>query len=159
MTKWDPKKLAISGFVLASFVSYSVYLRHPDGGTAAIKPNAAPSSSSSGSPVASSTSNPAPTAKTASKYKDGTYTGSIADAFYGNVQVKVTISGGKITAVDFLQYPNDRPQSQYINSQAIPYLKQEAIQAQNAQVDGVSGATDTSQAFIQSLTAALNKAV
>lgn len=164
MTKLDPKKIAISGFVLASFVSYSIYMRHPDGGTAAIKPNATPTSTTSAtsgtasSTPSSSSTTPAPTARTASKYKDGSYTGSVADAFYGNIQVKVTISGGKITAVDFLQYPNDRPQSQYINSQAMPYLKQEAIQAQSAQVDGVSGATDTSQAFIQSLTAALNKA-
>jgi len=57
-----------------------------------------------------------------------------------------------------LLYPNDRRESVDINSQAMPYLKQEAIQAQTAQVDGVSGATDTSQAFIQSLGSALKQA-
>ena len=167
MSQWDPKKVVLSGFVLVSFLLYSVYLRHPDGGARTITPNTSPvsttssstPSSSAASGASSNASTPAPTAQTASKYKDGTYTGSVADAFYGNVQVQVTISGGKITDVKFLQHPNDMPQSQYINSQAMPYLKQEAIQAQSAQVNGVSGASDTSMAFVQSLTAALNKAM
>ena len=93
-----------------------------------------------------------------SKYKDGSYTGAVADAFYGYVQVKVTISGGKITDVVFLQHPNDRGTSIYINNQAMPYLKQEAIQAQSAQVAGVSGASETSRAFRQSLSDALRQA-
>lgn len=92
------------------------------------------------------------------KYKDGSYTGSVANAYYGNVQVQVSVSGGKITNVQFLQYPNDNPNSQYINSQATPYLKQEALQAQSAQVNGVTGATLTSQAFVQSLSSALSQA-
>jgi uncharacterized protein with FMN-binding domain len=70
----------------------------------------------------------------------------------------VTISGGRISDVQFLQYPNDRRTSQMINSQAMPILKQEAIQAQSAQVSGVSGATATSGAFIQSLGNALQQA-
>ena len=100
-----------------------------------------------------------PTAVPQGKYKNGTYTGSVADAFYGNVQVQAVISGGKITDVVFLQYPNDRRTSIEINSQAMPMLKQEAIQTQSAQVDGVSGATATSGAFIQSLSSALQQAV
>ncbi len=91
-------------------------------------------------------------------YKDGTFTGSVEDAFYGNVQVQATIQNGKIIDVQFLQYPNDRGTSIMINGQAMPYLKSEAIQAQNAQVNIVSGATDTSQAFIASLTNALAQA-
>ena len=83
----------------------------------------------------------------------------MADAYYGNVQVQAVISGGKITAVNFLQYPNDRSNSIRINTQAMPYLQQEAIQAQSAQVDGVSGASATSAAFVQSLTVALNQAL
>lgn len=92
------------------------------------------------------------------QYKDGSYTGSVADAYYGNIQVQVTVRGGKITNIQFLQYPNDNPNSQYINQQADPMLKQEAIQAQNANVDTITGATDSSMAFVQSLTAALNQA-
>ncbi len=92
------------------------------------------------------------------QYKDGTYTGSVADAYYGNIQVKATISGGKLTNVTFLQYPNDRGQSVEINQRAMPVLKAEAIQAQSANVDGVSGASDTSAAFNQSLASALAQA-
>lgn len=100
-----------------------------------------------------------PTATPRGKYKDGSYTGNVADAFYGNIQVQVVITGGKITDVIFLQYPSDRRTSIEINSQAMPMLKQEAMQAQSAQVDGVSGATASSGAFIQSLQNALQKAV
>lgn len=91
-------------------------------------------------------------------YKDGTYTGSAADAYYGNIQVQVTIAQGKITDVAFLQYPNDNNTSRFINQQAMPLLKNEAIQAQSATVDIVSGASDSSQAFQQSLSSALQQA-
>lgn len=91
-------------------------------------------------------------------YKDGTYTGSVTDAYYGNVQVQVTISNGKITDVQFLQYPNDNRTSQFVNSQAMPLLRSEALQAQSANVDIVSGASQTSQAFQQSLSSALQQA-
>lgn len=92
------------------------------------------------------------------KYKDGEYTGDNVDAYYGNVQVKTTIQNGKITDVQFLDYPRDRRTSERINSEAMPYLKSEAIQAQSAVVDIVSGATQTSLAFKQSLQSALLKA-
>ena len=93
-----------------------------------------------------------------SPYKDGTYTGNQADAFYGNIQVQTVISNGKISDIQFIQYPNDRARSIAINTLAIPSLKQEAIQAQNANVNIVSGATDSSNAFIQSLSSALSQA-
>ena len=103
---------------------------------------------------------PAPTAtpQPQGQYKDGSYTGSVADAFYGPLQVQVTVSGGKISNVQFLQAPNDRSESIEINQQAEPTLSQEVIQQQSAQVDVVSGATQTSQAFVQSLQAALSQA-
>lgn len=105
----------------------------------------------------------APQAQSVSKspsvvYKDGTYTGSAADAYYGNVQVQATIQGGNITNVAFLQYPDTHSTSVQINTQAMPYLQQEAIQAQSATVNIVSGATDTSEAFQQSLASALTQA-
>ena len=121
------------------------------------KPSSLTNSSSS-TTTSSGGNNPPSGSTSSTQYKDGTYTGSVADAFYGNVQVSVTISGGKITTVNFLQYPNDRQTSIEINQQAIPFLQQEAIQAQSANVQIVSGATFTSQAFVQSLQAALNQA-
>ncbi len=91
-------------------------------------------------------------------YKDGTYVGTVADAYYGSVQVQSVIQGGKIANVSFLQYPNTHGTSIAINSQAMPYLQQEAIQSQSANVNIVSGATDTSLAFQQSLASALAQA-
>jgi uncharacterized protein with FMN-binding domain len=92
------------------------------------------------------------------QYKDGTYTGNIIDAYYGNVQVQAIIQAGKITNVQFLDYPHDRRTSLRINKIAGPYLTTEAIQAQSAQVDLISGATLTSEAFVQSLQTALESA-
>jgi uncharacterized protein with FMN-binding domain len=92
------------------------------------------------------------------QYKDGTYTGAVADAFYGNVQIQVAVANGKISAVTFLQYPNDNGTSQYVNSQAMPMLQAEALQAQSANVNVVSGASATSGAFLQSLASALAQA-
>jgi uncharacterized protein with FMN-binding domain len=93
------------------------------------------------------------------KYKDGTYTGPSVNATYGNVRVQVTVSGGKITDVKFLSHPGGRGTSVSINNMAMPTLIQEAISAQTAQVQAVSGATFTSNAFVQSLQSALTKAV
>ena len=92
------------------------------------------------------------------QYVDGTYTGDNVDAYYGYVQVKAVISGGKITDVVFLDYPHDRNTSKQINAYAIPRLTQQAISAQNANVNGVSGASFTSSGFKESLTSALIKA-
>ncbi len=99
-----------------------------------------------------------PTPIPSGAYKDGTYSGDVTDAFYGYMQVQVVVSGGKISDIQFLQYPNDRQTSIEINSQALPILRSETIEAQNAQIDIVSGATDSSFAYIQSLKSALTKA-
>jgi uncharacterized protein with FMN-binding domain len=147
------KKVALGLFVAATFIVYSLHGRN-ETSTASVATKKAAESS------AGTATNPtAPTAKTSStQYKDGSYTGSAADALYGYIQIQAVVQGGKLTDVVFVQYPNDRSTSREINSQAMPALKQEAITAQNAQVDGVSGATDSSQAFIQSLGSALQQA-
>jgi uncharacterized protein with FMN-binding domain len=88
-------------------------------------------------------------------YKDGEYTGDRYDVIYGIVQVKAVIQNGKIAQVQFLEYPNDRRTSVRINTVAMPYLTNEAIQAQNANVNIISGATLTSEGFILSLQSAL----
>lgn len=104
------------------------------------------------------TPKPSPTPATAALYKDGSYTGNSVDAYFGNVQVAATIQGGKLTNVTVPVYPTDRTTSARINNRAIPMLIQEAISAQSAQVDFVSGATQTSQGFQQSLASALVQA-
>jgi len=149
------KKILLSGFVVLTFIGYALQQRYGDNSTVIITPNA-PTATTPAPTVAQGSAAPPPT--TTGVYKDGTYTGSVADAFYGNVQVSAIISGGKISDVQFLQYPNDRRQSIQINTQAMPLLKQEAIQAQSANVNGVSGASQTSGAFVQSLQSALSQA-
>jgi uncharacterized protein with FMN-binding domain len=72
--------------------------------------------------------------------------------------VRITVQGRRITAIDPLQMPYDRSRSQYISEQAAPYLHDEVLQAQSAQIDIVSGATYTSESYIQSLQSALDKA-
>ena len=154
------KKILLSTSVIFIFGLYILRLHTPDGDNRKVIIIATPtpgSNISNNSMMQNGMMNGQQTMMTS--YKNGIYTGDVADAFYGNVQVEVTISGGKISDVKFLQYPNDRQTSIEINSQATPMLIQEAIQAQSAQVDGVSGATQTSIAFRQSLQSALSKAV
>lgn len=160
------KKLILSGSVVGLFILYSLGIRHqnsqlmlPPIATSPKKSSGTSLTSTSSTPATSSTpSTSAATNTSTSQYKDGTYQGSIEDAYYGNVLVSTTISGGKISSVKFLQYPNTHAKSIDINQQAMPYLQQEAIQAQSSNVDVISGATLTSQAFSQSLATALSKA-
>ncbi len=87
-----------------------------------------------------------------------TFTGQAVDNQYGTVQVQITVQGHTVTDVQALQLPSDRQRSAYISQQAGPILRQEALQAQSAQIDGVSGATYTSQSYAQSLQSALDNA-
>ena len=91
-------------------------------------------------------------------YANGTYTGPVTDAYYGSMQIQAIVTGGKLAGVRVLQYPNDRGTSIAINSQALPMLQNEVIAAQSANVDIISGATLSSDAFIRSLNGALSKA-
>ena len=101
---------------------------------------------------------PTPAPKSNGQYKDGTYTGPEIDAYYGYVRIKAVVQNGRIADVQFLEYPNDRRTSVRINTVAVPYLQREAISAQSANVNFISGATLTSEAFAQSLQTALRSA-
>jgi uncharacterized protein with FMN-binding domain len=70
----------------------------------------------------------------------------------------VVITDGRITDVQAVQLPTDRAESAYISQQAGPLLRQEALQAQSANIDIISGATYTSQSYAQSLESALQQA-
>lgn len=76
---------------------------------------------------------------------------------WGPIQVTVKIRGKKIIGIS-ATYPTERPRSQFINMQAIPWLRQEALQAQSARIQLIGGATMTSEAYAMSLQAALNQA-
>jgi uncharacterized protein with FMN-binding domain len=115
--------------------------------------------SSGGSAGGSTAPTQAPT--TAPKQSGPTGTkvvaGESADTRYGPVQVQVTFSGKKITKIDVLQYPTQSGRDVEINDYALPILNQEAMTAQNAQIDAVSGATFTSDGYVQSLQSAIDK--
>ena len=87
-----------------------------------------------------------------------TLTGDDEPNQFGDVQVQVTLSGGRITDVKALQLPFDRARSAEISRTVEPYLREEALQAQSAQIDLISGATYTSMSYAQSLQSALDKA-
>jgi uncharacterized protein with FMN-binding domain len=151
------KKFLIGLAIFGTFIVYSLGIRHQSptlGNPTSLAATSTTASPTATTPVATASGS----SPTTGLYKDGTYTGSVADAYYGNVQVSAIVSGGKITAVNFLQHPNSRSTSVAINQQAMPYLQQEAIQAQSSNVQVVSGATYTSQAFMQSLTSIISQA-
>jgi uncharacterized protein with FMN-binding domain len=118
---------------------------------------ASPTPSASASPSDSSAPTPTPT-NPGPTYKDGQYTGQDFQNQFGDTQVKVTISGGRITDVQALQLPYDRQRSAEISQYAAPQLHDEVLQAQSAQIDSLSGATYTSDAYAQSVQSALDQA-
>ncbi|MCR6492576.1 FMN-binding protein [Cellulomonas sp. P24] len=87
-----------------------------------------------------------------------TYDGDVASTRWGDVQVRITVTDGKVTASEAIAYPNGNGRDQQINAYAIPILNQEAVAAQSANISMVSGATVTSQGYVQSLQSALDKA-
>jgi uncharacterized protein with FMN-binding domain len=167
------RKFVISLGVFGVFLVYSFGIRHQVPVLSKPSSLASNSASSSSTPASNSSTNNSSTNSSSStnnnssgssstsnsnQYKDGTYQGSVENAYYGNVQVSAVISGGKITNVKILQYPNSHSTSVAINQQAMPYLQQETIQSQSSNIQLISGATFSSQAFIQSLSNALSQA-
>ena len=149
------KKYIIGIATLVVFIGYSFEVRNE---RPTLTAPSATASTNSNSPSTVASGSGTPPASGATSYRDGVYKGTTEDAYYGNLQVEATISGGKITDVTFLQSPDTHSTSVYINDQAMPFLKQEAIQAQSSNVDIIGGATYTSEAFIQSLSKALSQA-
>ncbi|PWU48303.1 FMN-binding protein [Micromonospora globispora] len=89
---------------------------------------------------------------------NGTVTGSVAQTRWGPVQVRITVSNGKITDVTAVQVPDNNHRDQEINDYAVPILQQEALDAQSVQIDTVSGATVTSDGYRESLQSAIDAA-
>lgn len=102
-------------------------------------------------PTANATSPGAPSS-------DGIFAGSVQSTRYGNVQVQVTIAGGKISDVVALHLTDDGGRSVQISNRAAPILRSEIIAAQSTQVSNVSGATYTTRAYLSSAQAALDQA-
>ena len=88
----------------------------------------------------------------------GTFTGASANTRFGPVEVQITVVNNKITNAVALVYPVESFRDQQINQQAIPYLIEETLSAQSANIQGVGGASFTSQGWINSLQSAITKA-
>jgi uncharacterized protein with FMN-binding domain len=111
-------------------------------------------------PTRGTTPTTKPSNPTTTTAASGTQTinGPVVGTDYGNVQVRVTLQGSRIVDVQALQLPSDRSRSARISQNAGPILRQEALQAQSANIDLVSGASYTSEGYAQSLQGALDHA-
>ncbi|MGW7409529.1 FMN-binding protein [Streptomyces sp. NPDC054833] len=127
------------------------------------KKHAQPSSSMSASPSRRVAATPAKTSSAPSAPKTTSaapttrsVTGATAQTKYGPVQVRITLSGSRITGATAVQSPDEAARSKDISSMAVPKLNQETLEAQSANIDTVSGATYTSAGYKQSLQSALD---
>ncbi|WP_329555868.1 FMN-binding protein [Streptomyces sp. NBC_00696] len=126
----------------------------------ALKPHTAPATAVAPAPAASSSSGANSGTGSGGSTTNGTktVTGETAQTRWGPVQVKITLTNGRITDVSAVQSPSDNPRDQEINSYALPELRREVLAAQSAKIDTVSGATYTSDGYRQSLQSALDSA-
>lgn len=133
----------------------------------AAAPSASPTTgTSSGSSGSATAAAPAPAEKptpsssssSAAAAGAGTFTGSAVNTRWGIVQVQITVANGKVSASSAVQFPQNNSRDRQINAYAVPALNQEAVAAQSADIDAVSGATVTSDGYVQSLQSALNQA-
>ncbi|MDQ1547458.1 MAG: hypothetical protein QOH69_2362 [Actinomycetota bacterium] len=149
--------LSIAASVGVLFLGWEV-------GGAAQKPQSATTTAPTSDPTStpSATATPAPTSTskpaTGSGLKDGSFTGTSVSTQFGDVQVAVTISGGKITNVTALKLTTYGGRSVQISNYAAPILRSEVLKAQSAKVSNVSGATYTTRGYLSSLQSALNQA-
>jgi uncharacterized protein with FMN-binding domain len=117
----------------------------------ATTPATAPNAAGAATPTAA----PAPTA--AAPSTTATVKGAVEQTRWGPVQVAVTFTGGKITALSELQLPDSEGRSVQINNYAAPILEREVLASQSAQIDTVSGATYTSDGYAQSVQSAIDQ--
>ena len=101
---------------------------------------------------------PTPSATNQSSSGSKTYTGTAVSTRWGDVQVSITVTDGKITDVQVPVYPDENHRDQEINAYALPVLRQQTLAAQRSDIDAVSGATVTSDGYRESLQSALDAA-
>jgi uncharacterized protein with FMN-binding domain len=109
-------------------------------------------------PLVTGTPSPGATVPVPAGLEDGDYLSAIEQYEWGDLQVKISIHGGQITGVQMVQYPDHRAESLQISQMASPLLGSEVIKTQQAQVDIVSSATDTSYVFRHAIASAIKKA-
>ena len=146
--------LALIGTVTGLVMLLTFKTRSTDS-TAAVATSTENTGTGAGPGSGATSASPSPsTGRSGSK----TLTGDAVDTRFGPVQVQITLQNGKITSVTAVEYPTSSPLDREINADAIPQLNQEALTAQSAQIDAISGATYTSNGYTGSLQSALDKA-
>lgn len=164
-----PIRAAVAMFATAAAVVLMISFRTPPTSaigtgaslpaqpSASASPGSGSSTSSGGPPAGPQPPTPTPSPK-ANGLKSGTFTGQDYPNQFGDVQVKIVISGGRITDATALQYPTDRARSALISQQALPLLREEVLQAQTANIDILGGATFTTESYAESVQSALDQA-
>ena len=159
--------VALAGTVSGLIMLFSYHTSLGAGSSTAVAPigAAAPTTTSGGSGATTDGSGSGSSSGATGSGSSGssgsgttTVTGDTAQTQWGPVQVQITVAAGRITEVTAVRYPDGNGRDQEINSYALPVLAQEAVAAQSAQIDHVSGATVTSDGYVQSLQSALDKA-
>ncbi|MDU3492639.1 MAG: FMN-binding protein, partial [Limosilactobacillus fermentum] len=141
--------VSISASVAVLIDGYLMFFKHDQSQETAQSQATAASDTESESSTTTSSS----TSSSNSTMKDGTYTGKSTSTEWGDVQVKITVASGKITQITVLKHPTGG-KSDEINSRSLPTYKQEALAAQSANINQVSGATETYKGFTGSLQSA-----
>jgi uncharacterized protein with FMN-binding domain len=132
-------------------VAASAVVQQPTSSEPAPAPGPTPRSGSSNG-GGSTAPKPSPTPSPAA------YTGDVADTQWGPVQVQITVRGGRITRARAVQYPQGSNNDAQINGYALPLLDREVVQKQSVSIDTISGATVTSDGYLQSLQSAIDQA-
>lgn len=145
--------VSISASVAVLIDGYLMFFKHDQSQETAQSQATAASDTESESSTTTSSS----TSSSNSTMKDGTYTGKSTSTEWGDVQVKITVASGKITQITVLKHPTGG-KSDEINSRSLPTYKQEALAAQSANINQVSGATETYKGFTGSLQSTINQA-
>jgi uncharacterized protein with FMN-binding domain len=150
--------VAATGSSAASTAAGTTGTTGSSGATGSSGTSGTTGSGSAGSGSTGSGSSAAGGATGASAKAGGTYDGSVVQTRFGSVQVQITVQAGKITDVTALQLTDAERRSVQISNRAAPLLRDEVLQAQSADVQTISGATVTSDAYLNSLQAALDAA-
>ena len=152
--------LVLAGTV-AGFVGVLTFHTRPVSATTPgqAQPSGTPSASSAAAPRPrpAATRPRGPTHAAAGSTVVRSAAGQVVQFGYGELDVRVTVNGSHITDISVTDLQTAEPTSQQISEQAIPMLRSEVLSAQSANVNGISGATFTSRAYVESLQAALDK--
>ena len=150
--------VALMGTVSGLIMLFSYHTSLGGSGTLAVPPSIGASTTTSGGGSGTSSAGGSSSGTSSAGGSSTPVTGDTAQTRWGPVRVQITVSGGQITDVTAVQYPNGNGRDQEINSYALPVLAKEALAAQSANIDHVSGATVTSDGYVQSLQSAIDQA-